>query len=199
VAIETKREARRTYLLGTPYSAKKALAEAGAHWDPQRKAWWMGDDAKARALAETLAAAPPAPQGLQDSDLLLGRGRYRGRACLVLWVGETQGGRRCKCASLDGKRIFWAPADQVSVEKRYGGWTEDDRGREYERRAMTWGRLQHLRADLAQAGGDPEQARITAAEQAGACRGCGGPLRDAGHHRAIGGFCGTCAFDEYDC
>lgn len=31
------------------------------------------------------------------------------------------------------------------------------------------------------------------------CRGCGGPLRDASHHRAMGGYCGYCAFDEFDC
>jgi len=33
----------------------------------------------------------------------------------------------------------------------------------------------------------------------GNCRECGGPLVDASHHRAMGGLCGHCAFDEYDC
>lgn len=121
-------------------------------------------------------------------------------ACLVLWVGETKEGRRCKCASMDGARLFWAPAEEVSVEKRYGGgWTEDERGREYQRDAMTWGRLVRLRAELAQAGGDTEQVRVTAAERANACRSCGKSLVDAGHHRAMEGYCGDCAFDEFDC
>jgi hypothetical protein len=31
------------------------------------------------------------------------------------------------------------------------------------------------------------------------CRECGGPLVSAPHHRAMGGLCGSCAFDEYDC
>jgi len=31
------------------------------------------------------------------------------------------------------------------------------------------------------------------------CRGCRGPIRNAPHHRAMGGYCGYCAFDEYDC
>jgi hypothetical protein len=31
------------------------------------------------------------------------------------------------------------------------------------------------------------------------CRECRGPLRDAKHHSAMGGLCGECAFDEYDC
>jgi len=32
----------------------------------------------------------------------------------------------------------------------------------------------------------------------GRCRGCGGLIRDAPHHRAMGGYCGSCAFDEFD-
>lgn len=32
----------------------------------------------------------------------------------------------------------------------------------------------------------------------GGCRECGGPVVDAPHHRAMGGYCGECAFDEYD-
>jgi hypothetical protein len=31
------------------------------------------------------------------------------------------------------------------------------------------------------------------------CRECRGPLTSAKHHRAMGGLCGDCAFDEYDC
>jgi hypothetical protein len=31
------------------------------------------------------------------------------------------------------------------------------------------------------------------------CRGCGGPVRDASHHCAMDGYCGSCAFDEFDC
>lgn len=31
------------------------------------------------------------------------------------------------------------------------------------------------------------------------CRECRGPLVNASHHRAMGGLCGACAFDEYDC
>lgn len=30
------------------------------------------------------------------------------------------------------------------------------------------------------------------------CRECGGPLRDSAHHRAMEGYCGSCAFDEFD-
>ena len=37
------------------------------------------------------------------------------------------------------------------------------------------------------------------ARRRGGCRGCGGPIRDAAHHRAMSGYCGYCAFDEFDC
>lgn len=33
----------------------------------------------------------------------------------------------------------------------------------------------------------------------GSCRECRGPIVNAPHHRAMGGLCGVCAFDEYDC
>jgi formamidopyrimidine-DNA glycosylase len=33
----------------------------------------------------------------------------------------------------------------------------------------------------------------------GGCRGCGGPIRHAKHHRAMEGYCGSCAFNEFDC
>jgi hypothetical protein len=32
----------------------------------------------------------------------------------------------------------------------------------------------------------------------GRCRGCGGAVKDAPHHRAMEGYCGSCAFDEFD-
>lgn len=33
----------------------------------------------------------------------------------------------------------------------------------------------------------------------GRCRGCRGPIVHASHHRAMEGYCGSCAFDEFDC
>lgn len=32
----------------------------------------------------------------------------------------------------------------------------------------------------------------------GRCKECGKVIRDADHHRAMGGLCGHCAFDEFD-
>lgn len=36
------------------------------------------------------------------------------------------------------------------------------------------------------------------ASHSGRCRGCGGSIQDAAHHRAMEGYCGDCAFDEFD-
>jgi hypothetical protein len=37
------------------------------------------------------------------------------------------------------------------------------------------------------------------ASSSGRCRECHGEIKDCSHHRAMGGLCGACAFDEYDC
>lgn len=43
----------------------------------------------------------------------------------------------------------------------------------------------------------PERSKSTSS--GGRCRDCRGPIRNSAHHRAMGGLCGSCAFDEYDC
>lgn len=195
MAIETKREGRRTYILGTVYAQRPQCKAAGATWDPDRRAWWMGDDSKARALAEQLATAPETaePEGLKDSDELYGRGLHKGKSCLVVWIGPTKKGLSAKLASMDGSRIWWAPASEVEVKKAYpvDGALRGRTSGPGRRRGLTWGRLKKLRERHA-------HDRIVEAH-GGVCRGCGGPVRDAGHHRAMEGYCGTCAFDEFDC
>ena len=44
----------------------------------------------------------------------------------------------------------------------------------------------------------PARTSSPAPKSNGRCRECGGPIRNAPHHRAMGGLCGDCAFDEYD-
>jgi cytochrome c553 len=41
--------------------------------------------------------------------------------------------------------------------------------------------------------------RSAGVSRAASCRECHGRIVDAPHHRAMGGLCGACAFDEYDC
>lgn len=63
---------RRLYFMDAPFSAKDALKGAGAKWDPDVRAWWMGStreaDAEAiiarlSAQAEQAQAALPAATG----------------------------------------------------------------------------------------------------------------------------------------
>lgn len=64
LSITTSRIGRRTYIRGATYPIRDTLRNAGAHWDADEKAWWIGDDAKAQAIA-TAHAVPvteaPAP------------------------------------------------------------------------------------------------------------------------------------------
>ena len=57
--ISLTRDGRRTYITGDTYSHKSAIKAAGAHWDSDRRAWWIGDHAKAEALVASIEAAPP--------------------------------------------------------------------------------------------------------------------------------------------
>lgn len=40
---------------------------------------------------------------------------------------------------------------------------------------------------------------VVRSSSSGRCRGCRGPIVNASHHRAMEGYCGGCAFDEFDC
>lgn len=140
--IATKTEGRRTYLTGDTYPVREQLREAGAHWDGDRKAWWVGSAAKAAELVGSLqqvAAAPVEASGpetlAEEAREIIGRGTYKGRGYYVIGrvvsrgrtrydrdeiaAVKTRDGSKLKLASRDGSLVFWAAADQVSVEKRY--------------------------------------------------------------------------------
>lgn len=149
---KVEREGRRSYIVGNTYPVKDALKAAGAHWDGDRRAWWLGDDADARALVERLgspaaaptstpAAAPAAPEGLSDDTKIAGKATYKGRPYLLLWVGETRRGQAAKLAFADGSKVFWADASAVEVTKVYE--------RHPVKGPMTWRRMQLLRARYA--------------------------------------------------
>lgn len=53
-------------------------------------------------------------------------------------------------------------------------------------------------AIVAVATGKCPSQRSCSSRRGGRCRECGGAIVDAPHHRAMGGLCGECAFDEYD-
>jgi hypothetical protein len=45
---------RRIYFVDAPFTLKDALKNAGAHWDTDRRQWWI--DGAQKALAESLVA-----------------------------------------------------------------------------------------------------------------------------------------------
>lgn len=159
-AITVETQGRRHYLKGNTYPLRDQLRAAGAKWDPDAKAWWTGKRDVAEQLAGTVSAAPAAAPAAPGSDrgakladkvgddtAVFGRGVYKSREYLILWMGRTARGEAAKLAFLDGSSVFWADADAVRVTKRYE--TRFDRYQQRER-PMTFGRLRRLREEYAE-------------------------------------------------
>lgn len=143
-----------------------------------------------RDVAESFAAAAPAGQSSAapredsirtDAQVIRGRATYEGKTYYLLYDGTTSRGRGVKLAFRDGSRVFWARnPDAVKTIASYQEARSIDGLRIYAERqkAREHGHVTH--------GG-------------GRCKGCGGEVKDAPHHRAMDGYCGGCAFDEFDC
>lgn len=108
------REGRRIYVetrYGEPVVER--LKDLGAHWDRDRRAWWLGAG-KAGAvealLAETAATAPAGPVKDDPAAVrLVGKARYKGRTYYVRWAGITKrGGYAMRLVTLDQALDFWA-------------------------------------------------------------------------------------------
>jgi hypothetical protein len=179
----------RLYLRGDTYALRSKIKEAGGHWDPDQRAWWLGT-AK-RAVAEQLAGA--APDGgscdrdeVTDDTKIVGKASYKGTSgYLILWMGQTRRGEAAKLAFRDG-RVFWADMGEVTIEKTY-------QDREWHGRiepGMTFGRLKRLREEYSQAKRDGIEP----------CGKCGGIHRDGGCYmcgctRCEGAHGGLCEDD----
>lgn len=57
-SITVERIGRRSYFRGNTFQIKDRLRAAGAHWDAEQKAWWIGSDEVARKLVGEVASAP---------------------------------------------------------------------------------------------------------------------------------------------
>jgi len=126
--ITMQAEGARVYAIGNTYPIRDRLRSLGAHWDGDRKAWWIGA-AKRSDLEAMLAATPaqsaertPAPQSdSAGSDTeVRAKAQYKGRTYYVIWEGETKRGRAAKLCFRDGSKVFWADAGAVQIVKRYG-------------------------------------------------------------------------------
>jgi hypothetical protein len=132
----TETTGRRTYVIGNTYAVRDALRAAGAHWDADRKAWWMGDAAKASALVASLGATAPAAASTQadrqapgTDATIAGKATYKGKTYYVAgrvdrgrtrWddrVGmvTSRDGDKVLLYSRDGSMQFWAPLQQFGA------------------------------------------------------------------------------------
>lgn len=157
--ITVERIGRRSYLRGNTYPIKDQLKSAGAHWDGEQRAWWIGDHGKAEELAAKGAGGPQAggeERGNGASDKLTadskiaGKARYQGREYLLVWEGQTRKGFAAKLAFSDGSKIFWASQGEYQVTKRYEERTEGHGRYQRTRGGMTFGRLQELCEEFAE-------------------------------------------------
>jgi len=154
--IRIEAEGARRYVLGNTYPLKDALRRVGAHWDGERKAWWIG----ARKVGEikALLQQAPAPQASERAApgldaTVAGRATYKGRTYYLAgrvdrgrthWddgvqAVTTRDGAKVMLYFRDGSKSFWAPRDAVSVLKQYRRPTTIQSLRDYSERAKTHG------------------------------------------------------------
>lgn len=145
---------RRHYFRGDTYGVKDKLRAAGAHWDADERAWWIGKrDVAERLRAELVtksteqkASAEDAPksdrqiEAVDDRTVVRGRAWYKGKEYLLLWDGNTKRGYAAKLAFTDGSKVFWADGSAIQVTKIYE--TRVWRGQE---QPMTFGKLRRFR------------------------------------------------------
>ena len=73
---------RRIYFREAPFAAKDKLKEAGATWDPDQKAWFVGTQKTtvAEALLSELSAQASQPETVAETaPVLLGLATYQGQ------------------------------------------------------------------------------------------------------------------------
>lgn len=117
-------EGARIYLHGDTYAVREAIKAAGAHWDADARAWWIG--AKKRAEIERVigSAKPSAAQEddrlRRDRDNIQGTARYQGHSYFVCWSGRTSRGTEAyRLLFRDGSKTFWADAADVQPNKAF--------------------------------------------------------------------------------
>jgi hypothetical protein len=130
VSVSISREGRRSYILGETFALKGALKEAGAHWDSERRAWWMGSHADATALlgrlmdpevAQELKADQDAERLDRDRGNILGTATKDGNSYYLVGEGRSSKGDWIRLLYRDGSKTFFADRETVQITKRYRG------------------------------------------------------------------------------
>lgn len=114
--LTTEKVGKRIYVIGDTYPIKDKLKNEGAHWDNDRKAWWIGagkESAIQHIINPPVGSTPVAPVEKNLDDLrVVGKANYKGRTYYALWYGysEKYNGFRAHLSSLDNKIDFWCDA-----------------------------------------------------------------------------------------
>lgn len=171
MAIEIKKQGRRYYIVGDTIRFKTWLKQNGFRWDPKERGWWTGK-------------ADLAERAIEDAKIER-----------ITWakVGDTW----CvRVRSLRGE----APGKWIEVESRSGRCYRVRLGARLEDSPEGYAifATDNPPADTYVSSEDLADKKDTT-RLGGRCRGCGGEIKHAAHHRAMNGYCGSCAFDEFDC
>jgi hypothetical protein len=123
ISIQT--EGRRTYLTGDTYPLRDRLRAIGAHWDPERKAWWTAKREEAAKLVASVAStqSSDAPRDGLFS-LVVARVRYHGHAYYLAGRSDgqpvtTKDGSRSLLYFRDGSKQFWASSSELMIISAY--------------------------------------------------------------------------------
>lgn len=135
---ELQVEGRRVYITGNTFAIKGKLRDAGAKWDADRKAWWVGSGKKAdieAVIGSPVAnAAAPVDRPSQGEDqVVAGKVTYKGKTYFA--AGRVERGRthyddrvenicsrdggRILLVFTDGSSTFWADRTVVQTVKNY--------------------------------------------------------------------------------
>lgn len=172
VQLTIEQVGRRLYVRGNSYPVKDTLRTAGAKWDADQRAWYVGTAKRAQleALVSGGIQAPDRdrPQGLDIA--VRGKASYKGKTYpyITAWAGERDGQymERVLLVFRDGSSQFWAPSghgpEQAQITKIY-------------REPLTLRKLQELADGYRNMSDDERWTRERIRDAGGACR-CAKPL-----------------------
>ena len=151
-SVALEKVGRRVYVRGNTYPIKGELRSAGAKWDPEQKAWWIGSSKRA-AIESVVSSGASASHVAPRRDVeapgtdatVAGRARYKGRTYYVAgrvsrgrthWDDgveaiQSRDGQRILLYFRDGSRQFWAASSDVEILRGYQRPTTIARLREY--------------------------------------------------------------------
>lgn len=189
INVSTQKVGRRIYVTGNTYAIKGELKAAGCSWDANRKQWWIGST-KAKQIEAIVGRldgkdATPSKQDLADHRCD-GKVKYKGRMYFV--IGRSQKTGKLWLTVLDCSIDFWAAESDCVWVKHY---SNDSDYRDHQ----TVGKIRRFieRNKSAQSDGYEGVSHRRAAAS-GTCRAPGCSQYPDGQ----GGYCRSCAFDEYD-